>query len=45
MFTAPEEHMPYTIQLHVVSIQPANKAAEHQSRKSSIVFNAMLSLL
>ena len=29
MFTAPDQHMPYIIQLHVMSIQPANKAAEH----------------
>ena len=29
MFTAPDEHMPYTIQLHIMSMQPANKAAEH----------------
>ena len=29
MFTAPDEHMPYIIQLHIMSIQPANKAAEH----------------
>ena len=24
-----DEHMPYIIQLHIMSIQPANKAAEH----------------
>ena len=29
MFTAPDEHMPYIIQLHIMNIQPANKAAEH----------------
>ena len=29
MFTAPDEHMPSIIQLHVMSMQPANKAAEH----------------
>ena len=29
MFTAPDEHMPYIIQLHIMSIQQANKAAEH----------------
>ena len=29
VFTAPDELMPYVIQLHVMSIQPANKAAEH----------------
>ena len=29
VFTAPDEHMPYIIQLHITSIQPANKAAEH----------------
>ena len=28
VFTAPDEHMPYIIQLHIMSIQPANKAAE-----------------
>ena len=28
MFIAPDEHMPYIIQLHIMSIQPANKAAE-----------------
>ena len=26
---APDEHMPYIFQLHIMSIQPANKAAEH----------------
>ena len=29
VFTAPDEHMPYIIQLHIMSIEPANKAAEH----------------
>ena len=29
MFIAPDEHMPYIIQLHIMSIQPANKAVEH----------------
>ena len=29
VFTVPEEHMPYIIQLHIMSIQLANKAAEH----------------
>ena len=29
VFTASNEHMPYIIQLHIMSIQPANKAAEH----------------
>ena len=33
MFTAPDEHMPYIIQLHIMSIQPANKAAEHLMRE------------
>ena len=28
VFTAPDEHMPYIILLHIMSIQPANKAAE-----------------
>ena len=28
MLTAPDEHMPYIIQLHIMNIQPANKAAE-----------------
>ena len=32
MFTAPDEHM-YIIQLHIMSIQPANKAAEHLIRE------------
>ena len=29
MFTAPDGHLPYIVQLHIMSIQPANKAAEH----------------
>ena len=29
VFTAPDEHMPYIIQLHIMSIQPVNKKAEH----------------
>ena len=29
MFAVPDEHMQYIIQLHIMSIQPANKAAEH----------------
>ena len=29
VLTAPDEHMPCIIQLHIMSIQPANKAAEH----------------
>ena len=29
VFTAPDEHMPYVIQVHIISIQPANKAIEH----------------
>ena len=33
MFTAPDEHMPYIIQLHIMSIQPANKAAERLIRE------------
>ena len=28
MFPAPDEHVPYIIQLHIMSIKPANKAAE-----------------
>ena len=28
MFTAPDEHMPYIIRLHIMSIQPANEAAD-----------------
>ena len=30
VFTAPDEHMAIIIQLHIMSIQPASKAAEHQ---------------
>ena len=30
MFTEPDEHMPYIIQLHIMSIQRANKAAERE---------------
>ena len=33
VFTAPDEHMPYTIQLHIMSMQPANKAAEQRERE------------
>ena len=33
MFTAPDKHMPYIIQLHMMSIQPENKAAEHLIRE------------
>ena len=42
VFTAPDEHMPYIIQLHIMSIQPANKAAEHliSSEKKTEVVNA-----
>ena len=29
VFTAPDEHIPYIIQLHIMSIQPSNKASEH----------------
>ena len=29
VFTAPDGHLPYIVQLHIMSIQPANKAAEH----------------
>ena len=29
VFTATDEQMPHIIQLHIMSIQPANKAAEH----------------
>ena len=29
VFTAPDEHMPYIIQLHIMSTQPANKAVGH----------------
>ena len=28
MFPAPDEHVPYIIQLHIMSIKPANKAVE-----------------
>ena len=34
MFTAPDEHMPYIIQLHIMSIQLANKAAEQRERQT-----------
>ena len=30
--TAPDEHMAYIIQLHIMNIQPANKAAEYLIR-------------
>ena len=29
VFSAPDEHMPYIIQLHIMSTQPENQAAEH----------------
>ena len=29
VFTALDEYMPYIIQLHIMNIQPANKAAEY----------------
>ena len=29
VFTGPDEHMPYIIQFHIMSIQPANKTVEH----------------
>ena len=30
MFTAPDEHMPYIIQLHIMSIQPAERDRERE---------------
>ena len=33
VFTAPDEHMPHIIQLDIMSIQPANKTAEHLIRE------------
>ena len=29
VFTGPDEHKPYVTQLHIMRIQPANKAAKH----------------
>ena len=34
MFTAPDEHMPYIIQLHIMSIQPANRERERNSNET-----------
>ena len=30
MFTASDEHMPYIIQLYIMSIHPVNKAADQE---------------
>ena len=40
MFTVPDEHMPYIIQLHIVSIQPANKAA-HKAADQFIIMTSI----
>ena len=34
MFTAPDEHMPYIIQLHIMSIQPADNRQRQRQRET-----------
>ena len=39
VFTVPDEHMPYIIQLHIMSIQPSNKAARAREREGGTVMH------